>query len=61
MLHHVPEENESCTELNKAFAEGTWFCPDALNPLSSSVEEEATTVPLHQLATAYCVLRRGFL
>jgi hypothetical protein len=49
---HVPEENHSCPELNRAFDTGTWYAPNSSNNNNSKTETRPGLVlrPLHQFA-----------
>jgi hypothetical protein len=58
---HLPEENRSCSELNQAFTEGKWFCPDQPTPSSLTESTNVTQPrewirPLHRVSTPSCVI-----
>lgn len=45
IMLHIPEENQSCGELNQELAQGTWFCPSTEG---SRAEEKRR--PLHDMS-----------
>jgi hypothetical protein len=45
IMLHIPEENQSCRELNQELALGTWFCPSTVG---SRAEEKRR--PLHDMS-----------
>jgi len=57
---HLTEENRDCTELNQAFANGTWFCPEQVSAASegsvSGGAQRERIRPLHRVSTPSCVI-----
>jgi len=58
---HVPKEDRSCSELNRAFADGTWFSYSASAGAVSTADDndgkgETKIRPLHRSATPCCTI-----
>jgi len=51
---HIPEENTTCSDLNQAFAQGTWVTVDRSDPSSINEARQERIVPLHQVSTPVC-------
>jgi hypothetical protein len=45
IMLHIPEENQSCGELNQALTQGTWFCPS-----TEGSRAEQKRRPLHDMS-----------
>lgn len=56
MMLHVTEENKSCTELNEAFANGSWFCSDS-SSASGMCNNNQGIRPLHEISASSCVMK----
>jgi len=49
---HVPEKDQTCSELNEAFATGAWYAPSAPEGSDDSKPNGRVIRPLHQFSEA---------